>query len=289
MNRIKFGFLASSLVLVSACGSSSGGNNNGKTRCNTPKNNINLKAIIIPGANTPARGNDQVPPNTMPPPNDNMPDTAADNCNDTTPGNLGNTPAGGTPVAGNPANQPSFPNRNAPATPNFPVNNPPNTGNNPAGGIPAGGNTFDIVPLLGRWNFDGVFCEDGSMPPALQRINQMRAYDMFYLTLTVTRTSMEQNVWVKIEDQNNGSAMMCTLKQQGTFSQAGNGFVRISLGGANYEDAGGDVKCNLGKEDPVVLEKVSFVSDGNGYLIRTIANASECNGKSMLQSFSKTN
>jgi hypothetical protein len=292
MNRISFGYLISSVALVSACGGSSGGNNN--AQCNTPKKDDNLNSIVIPGSNTPARGNTPVPNTPINPQDKNLPEPTADNCNTTKPGNLGNTPDDGTPVAGNPQNQPNIPSRNGPANnPNIPGNNPPNNGNptfpgnSPIGGNPTG-NTFDVTPLIGRWNFDGVFCEDGSMSPNMQRLNQMRADDMYYLTLTVTRTGIEENTWVKFEDENTGSAMMCTLKQEGTFLPNGAGFVRITLGASTYEDAGGQTTCNLGKQDAAIFEKVSFVTDGNSYMIRTIANTSECRGKPMLQSFTKT-
>ncbi len=284
MNRISTGILASTLFLVSACGTSSSGNSKGNAQCKTADNAAKLNSVVIPGSNTSSPAN-KTPaiPGTPANAGGDFPSPTADNCDTPVPGNLGNNPTTGTPIAGNPTTPPTFPGRN---TPNVPVTNPPTTGGN----TPTGGNrgaAFDVTPLLGSWNFQGVFCDNGSITPALQRINQMRMSDEFYVTLTITRSGMEEFRWVKLQDENTGSDMMCTLQQKATYTSNGPGYLRVTVAPATYQDAGGATTCNLGSEDAAVYEKVGFVMGGNDMMIRSIANAPECNGSTMLQSFEK--
>ena len=276
MKLISSGILASSVFLVVSCGSSSSGNS--KTTCNTQNPTNKLGMIRIPGSSTPVNNNNPGLP--TPPDAGNIPggNTPTDNCDTTNPGNLGGNPTAGTPNT----NTPGFPGGATPGTGNVP-GTVPGTGTNPGG---SRGPALDISSVLGTWDFEAVYCENGSITPVLQRLNEMRRNDEFYVTLTISRTSMEEFRWVKLEDQATRQPMMCTIKQTSTFASNGPSSFRVSTSAASYDDAGGAVKCNLGSEPSAVYEKVGLFAGGDA-LVRTIGNAPECNGMTMIQSFSK--
>lgn len=275
MNRISTGILSSSLFLLAACGSSSSGNSNGNAQCKTATPNTNFKNIVVPGSNSSQPGKTNNPAIPMDPDANKIPgaDTAQpDNCNDTTtpttPGNLGGTPTTGTPIATNP----TMPGTN------------PSTGGNPTGGYR--GPAADLTSLLGDWDFQAVYCENGTVTPVLQRLNELHMNEEFYVTLTISQNSMEEFRWVKLPNATAGAPMMCTIKQKSTFTSVGGPYFRVSTTGANYDDAGGEAKCNLGSEPSAVYEKVGLIAGGDA-LVKTIANASECNGMTMIQTFEK--
>ncbi|MFZ9520239.1 MAG: hypothetical protein ACO3A4_07170 [Silvanigrellaceae bacterium] len=275
MKIINTGIFAGSLFLVASCGSSSSGNSN--TTCNAQNPTNKMGMIFIPGSNAPANNNPAIP---APQDAGNLPagTNPTNNC-DTTPGNLGDDPT----TANNPAANPGFPGGNFPGTGNVP-GTAPGTGTTPPGG--ARGPALDISGALGTWDFEAVYCENGTIPPVLQRLNEMRRNDEFYVTLTINRTSMEEFRWVKLEDQATRQSMMCTIKQNSTFTANGPSSLRVSTSAASYDDAGGEVKCSLGSEPSAVYEKVGLFAGGDA-LVRTIGNAPECSGMTMIQSFSK--
>lgn len=274
MNRIFSGISLSSLMLLSACGGSTSGNSNGKGQCTTPPAANPLKMIRIPGSNPQTPGNTNTPAVPTPPDLDNLPTTTQpDNCDTTKPGNLGSTPTTGTPVANGPGMNPGTPGGT------FPGGNTPNVGGN---GLPA----TDVTSMLGDWMFEAAYCDNGSVTPALQRLNEMRRNDEFYVTLSISRSGMEEYRWIKVEDPTSRLSMMCTLKQTATYTSAGPSLFKVSVGAASYEDAGGETPCNLGSMPAKVFEKVAIVVGGDA-MVRAFPNAPECNGLTMLQTFQK--
>lgn len=277
MKLIATGIFASSLLIVSACGSSSG-NSNDNTQCKTtPAVNTNtVNFVRIPGGTTtpPTTNNPNVPAVPTTPATDKQPDGIAGACADKpqNPNNLGGAPNnnGNTPIA----NNPTFPG--VPTAPNNPT-------------APGGNRTpaMDTTTLLGEWDFAFVQCDNGVTPAVLQRLNQMRQNNEFYSSLTITKTNIEEYRWVKLNDQATNQDMMCTLQQSSTYSaMPGTALFRVSTSAAAYEDAGGALLCNLGSEPAAILDNVVLAAQQD-VLVRGISNSSECNGGMLVQMFQK--
>ncbi|MEN9809061.1 MAG: hypothetical protein RLZZ488_628 [Pseudomonadota bacterium] len=270
MKLIATGLLTSSLLIISACGGSSG-NSNGTNQCKTTPtvNANNTNFVRIPGGTTtpPTTNNPNVPAVPTTPATDKQPDGTAAACADKpqNPGNLGGTPNNNnTPIANNPTfpGVPTLPNN-----PNVP-NTPPNNGGNRTPAV-------DTAALIGEWDFFFVQCDNGVTPAVLQRLNEMRQNNEFYSSLTITKTSIEEYRWVKLNDQATNQDMMCSIKQSSTYSaMPGTALFRVSTSSAAYEDAGGAQPCNLGGEPAAIFDNVVLAAQQD-VMVRGISNSSE--------------